>query len=64
SAIGYGLWYYALTKLETSSVAVFNNLQPVLTTLLAFLVFGTEPTLTFVIGGAVALAGVVVTQRV
>lgn len=63
SAIGYGLWYYALTKLETSSVAVFNNLQPVLTTLLAFLVFGTEPTLTFVVGGAVALAGVIVTQR-
>lgn len=63
SAIGYGLWYYALTKLETSSVAVFNNLQPVFTTLLAFLVFGTEPTLTFLLGGAVALAGVVVTQR-
>ena len=63
SGIGYGLWYYALTHLETSRVAVFNNLQPVLTTVLAFIVFGTEPTLAFIIGGAIALSGVVITQR-
>lgn len=63
SAVGYGLWYYALTKLDTRNVAVFNNLQPVLTTLLAMIVFGTEPTIGFVIGGALALTGVIVTQK-
>ncbi len=63
SGLGYGLWYYALTHMETSRVAVFNNLQPILTTVLAFVVFGTEPTVAFVIGGVIALSGVVVTQR-
>ena len=63
SGIGYGLWYYALTHMETSRVAVFNNLQPIFTTILAFFIFGTEPTLNFAIGGAIALGGVIVTQR-
>ena len=63
SGVGYGLWYYALTHMETSKVAVFNNLQPILTTLLAFFLFGTEPTIYFLIGGAIALAGVIVTQK-
>ena len=63
SGIGYGLWYYALTHMETSSVAVFNNLQPILTTILAFIVFGTEPTIYFLIGGVIALTGVIVTQK-
>lgn len=63
SGVGYALWYYALTHMDTSSVAVFNNLQPIFTTILAFILFGTEPTLAFLIGGVIALAGVVVTQK-
>jgi drug/metabolite transporter (DMT)-like permease len=63
SGLGYALWYYALTHMETSKVAVFNNLQPVLTTILALIIFGTEPTIPFVIGGVIALSGVVITQR-
>jgi len=63
SGLGYALWYYALTHMETSRVAVFNNLQPVLTTILAFIIFGTEPTVPFLIGGVIALSGVVITQR-
>lgn len=62
SGVGYGLWYFALLRLESHRVAVFNNLQPVITTLLAFVVFGTVPSLLFFVGGCVALVGVVVTQ--
>ncbi len=63
SAVGYGLWYYALTHMDAGRVSVFNNLQPVFTTILAFLIFGTQPTMLFVVGGIIVLAGVVVTQR-
>lgn len=63
SGVGYGLWYYALTHLDAGKVAVFNNLQPIFTTIMALAIFGTQPTLPFVIGGVIALAGVVVTQK-
>jgi len=62
SGIGYGLWYYALTHLDASRVAVFNNLQPIFTTIMALIIFGTQPTPAFLIGGLIALGGVVVTQ--
>jgi drug/metabolite transporter (DMT)-like permease len=64
SGVGYGLWYYALTHMDTHRVAVFNNLQPVFTTVLALIIFGTQPTPMFLVGGVVALAGVVMTQLV
>jgi len=63
SGLGFGLWYVALTKMDATRLSVFNNLQPVLTTILAWFLFGHVPTPVFVIGGAVALAGVVLTQR-
>ncbi|MBU3742548.1 MAG: hypothetical protein FGM24_09740 [Candidatus Kapabacteria bacterium] len=63
SGLGFGLWYVALTKLDASRLAVFNNLQPVLTTILAWMLCSTVPTPVFLVGGAVAIAGVVLTQR-
>lgn len=63
SGFGFGLWYMALAKIDASRLAVFNNLQPVLTTVLAALILGTLPTPTFLVGGAVALIGVAVAQR-
>lgn len=63
SGVGYGLWYYALSRMDASRVAVFNNLQPVLTSVLSLFIFGTVPTLMFVLGGGLAIAGVIVTQR-
>ncbi len=63
SGIGYGLWYYALSRLESSKVAVFNNLQPVITSVLTFLLFGAVPSPLFIVGGIVALVGVIITQR-
>jgi len=63
SGIGYGLWYYALSRLDSGKVAVFNNLQPVLTSLLTLVLLGTAPTTLFLIGGSIALVGVIITQR-
>lgn len=63
SGLGFGLWYVALTSLDAARLSVFNNLQPVLTTILAWVLLGTVPTPVFVVGGVVALAGVVLTQR-
>jgi len=63
SGLGFGLWYYALTKYDAAKVSVFNNLQPVMTTILSFLLFSQVPTPLFVIGGMIALGGVILTQR-
>lgn len=63
SGLGFGLWYYALTHWDPAKVSVFNNLQPVLTTLMAFVLFSQVPTPLFLLGGTIALTGVIVTQR-
>jgi drug/metabolite transporter (DMT)-like permease len=63
SGFGFGLWYYLLTKMEASKVAVFNNLQPVFTTVMSFVLMGIVPTPFFVVGGCVVLLGVFLTQR-
>lgn len=63
SGVAYALWYYALTKIEASKISVYNNLQPVLTTLLSVIFFATPITLPFIFGGLLIIAGVTITQR-
>jgi drug/metabolite transporter (DMT)-like permease len=63
SVISYLLFYWAIARAEASRVAIWSNLQPVLTALLAWLVYGEQLTASFVLGGAMVLAGVVLTQR-
>ena len=62
SILAYFLWYYALGKIEASKVAIFTNLQPILTTVLAVFLLGQTITPAFLIGGSLALLGVVLTQ--
>jgi drug/metabolite transporter (DMT)-like permease len=62
SVFSYFLWYFALGRAEAGKVALFANLQPILTTILAVLLLGQQVTLAFVVGGIIALAGVVVAQ--
>ena len=62
SIFAYFLWYYALGRIEASKVAIFTNLQPVMTTLLAFFLLGQPISLIFIIGGVITLAGIVLTQ--
>lgn len=63
SGIAYALWYIALSKIESSKVAVFNNFQPIITTFLAMIFFDQQPSILFVVGGMIAIAGVIITQR-
>lgn len=62
SVVNYFLWFYALGKLETSRVAIFQNLQPVMTTVLALLLGTASITTNFVVGGVMALIGVILVQ--
>jgi drug/metabolite transporter (DMT)-like permease len=62
SILGYVLWYYALGKIETSKAAVFSNGQPIVATLMAMVFFDYSLTLAFLVGGAVTIVGVVLTQ--
>ncbi len=63
SGVGYAIWNYALTKIEASKLAVFNNLQPLLTAVLALLFFGTPVTPYFIGGAVTVIAGVILTQK-
>ena len=63
SVVAYALWYYALTKSEASKVAVFNNVQPVLTTVFSIIFLGHILSWQFIIGGTIVITGVIMTQR-
>lgn len=63
SGVGYTLWYYALQKIEASKVSVFNNIQPVLTTILAYFILDNAINANFVVAGVLIIAGVIITQR-
>ncbi len=63
SVIGYAIWFYALKKIEASKVSVFNNLQPIFTTVLSLMIFGTSISGIFIAGGLMIILGVFVTQR-
>jgi drug/metabolite transporter (DMT)-like permease len=62
SVLNYFLWFWALGKLETSRVAIFQNLQPVMTTVTALLLGKAVITATLLGGGILALIGVILVQ--
>lgn len=62
SIFGYMLWYYALGRIEASKLAVFANGQPIVATLLALIFLDYTITSTFLFGGIVTIAGVILTQ--
>jgi drug/metabolite transporter (DMT)-like permease len=62
SVLNYVLWYAALAKLETTKVAIFQNLQPILTTVIALMLGRVVLTGKLTIGGIMAMAGVLIVQ--
>ena len=62
SVFAYSLWYYAISRIEVGKVAIFTNLQPVMTTLLAVILLGQTITIPFVVGGLIAMCGVIFVQ--
>lgn len=66
SAIAYPLYMYALRHLDTAKVAVAQNTQPIITSVLSWLVFREKFSAAFFLGAGLILAGVtwVETRRV
>ena len=63
SVLSYLLWSWALARTLASRVAVFTNLQPLVTALLAWLVLGEPLTWHFVGATACVLGGVWMAER-
>jgi drug/metabolite transporter (DMT)-like permease len=63
SVLSYLLYYWALRRAEASRVAVWSNLQPVLTAPLAWALLGDPMGVGLLAGGAMVLSGVLLTQR-
>ena len=59
---GYGLYNYALTKIEASKAAVFINLIPVFTLVLAFLILNERLSFSELIASGIILLGVFLSQ--
>ena len=62
SVASYVLWYFALSRLGASRVAVFANLQPVATALAARWLLGEALNWEMALGGVLVLLGVWITQ--
>ena len=62
SVFGYLGWYYALKHIEASKAAVYLNLIPLFTIILA-LFFGETPSPFFLVGAGLIIYGVYLTQR-
>jgi drug/metabolite transporter (DMT)-like permease len=63
SVIAYLLYYWALRRSDASRVAIWSNTQPVLAAALAWALYGEQVTASFALGGAMVIAGVVMTER-
>jgi len=63
SVVAWLIYYWALARADATRVAIWSNLQPVLTALLAWALHGERLTAPSVVGGAMVLAGVVMTER-
>ena len=62
AAIAYVLWNYALARMPASILSSFLYLAPVLAMAIAWVWLGELPTVLTIVGGAVAIVGVVVVQ--
>ena len=63
SGLGYLFWYAALEKIETSQVAAFLYLEPLVTLIAAVLLIGEKVGVATVLGGLLVLGGVFLVQR-
>jgi len=62
SIISYFLWYYALKRIEAGKLAVFSNGQPIVAAILSVIFLDYTITGNFMVGAAITIVGVVLTQ--
>lgn len=60
--LGYGLFNFSLTRIEASKAAMFVNLIPIFTLILAFLILGEKLSFTELIASGTILLGVIISQ--
>ncbi len=58
SIVAYSLWYWLLRRMDASRLAVYQNIQPVLASVIAFYFLSEPLGWSFVIGGIIVLGGV------
>jgi drug/metabolite transporter (DMT)-like permease len=62
SGLGYLFWYAALERLETSQVAAFLYLEPLVTLMSAVALLGESVAVSTIVGGLLVLVGVLIVQ--
>lgn len=62
SVLAYFLWYWVLKYMEASRLAVIQNIQPVIAAAVAAVILAEPVSRNFILGGAVALTGVILTE--
>jgi drug/metabolite transporter (DMT)-like permease len=62
AAIAYALWNYALSRMPASLLSTFLYLAPVIAIFIAWVWLGEIPALLTVLGGAIAVLGVILVQ--
>lgn len=62
SVVAYTIYYWILKQIPAVRLAVFSNIQPVIATIVAILMLGEQPGLSFYLGGAIVLTGVIITE--
>jgi drug/metabolite transporter (DMT)-like permease len=62
SGLGYLFWYAALERLETSQVAAFLYLEPLVTLMAAVALLGESVAVSTIVGGLLVLVGVLIVQ--
>jgi len=63
SVVAYTLWFWALGRMEATKVAVFNNLQPVVTAFLSLWLLNEAIGVRLIAGGMLVIFGVILTER-
>jgi drug/metabolite transporter (DMT)-like permease len=59
----YTIWYWIIKHMEPSRAAVFTNLQPVITAILAYFIIGERLSMGSIFTGIIILVGVFIAQR-
>lgn len=62
SVLTYSLYYWVLKQMDASRVAVFHNLQPIVATGIGFFWLGEQVGMAFLIGGLIAIGGVLLAE--
>jgi len=62
SIVAYVLWYWLLKYMETTRIAVFHNIQPVIAAIAASIFLNEPIGWSLMIGGAIVLTGIFITE--